>query len=518
MFVIGNQDFAKRLAKSISDILHDLGMKVTRKQALHLAANLWGYRDYNHLVDAGLGTASPYDDLCSPEEVARRRKTQVGAAEAFGIKEGLIDEFLELLKPTARREKKKDGSYEVPPPVLEIIELSRVAGAAGDTRLAAQILVEAIQSADRRQKKDVVDELDRLCATEPVACFNLGMAYLIGDTGSRDIERADRYFEKCCTFGLGDETHALALTVRGDIEVLRAKGTRREEDAGLAFYRAAALTEKSPNAAYNCGLRYFNRGDYQLAADFYLMAVRQQHVHSMTNLAGMILNGQFAGGSKFMRMLYTEAALKGDGAAVNAMRMIDSLVRQVDFPELRETFVSREKWARKMPFIVDDLVACIPTRQWAKVLSDKDWRLSSVRLKLKHDMAAFAVASSSSGKEVPIHLTCALHIVDHRDEEVLEDFTRLNGDGDAILLFNKLQVLNERGKADDRYLCIGLLRLAGVWSDVYLEGGGLDAVLKQREALAANPGLSRGRTFRCDNAEEILSFLKNATLKNAERL
>jgi hypothetical protein len=518
LFVIGNQDFAKRLAKSISEILHELGMNVTRKQALHLAANLWGYRDYNHLVDDGIGSPSPYDDQCSPEDVSRRRAVQVAAAKAFGVKEGLINEFLELLKPTARREKKKDGSYSGPPPIFDSIRLSREAEAAGENRVAAQILVEAIQNADRRQKKDVVDELDRLCAVEPVACFNLGMAYLIGDTGSKDIERADSYFVKCCAFGLGDEAHALAMTARGDIEVMRAKGTSREEDPGLAFYRAAALTEKSPNAAYNCGLSYQRRGNHRLAAQFYLIAVQKKHVHAMTNLATMILNQQFDGGSKFMRMLYTEAARRGDGAAVNAMRMIDSLVRQVDFPEVQDAISNSAKWARKSPFIVDDLVACIPTRQWAKVLSDKDWRLSSVRLKLEHDMAAFAVASSASGKEVPVYLTCALHVVDHRDEEVLHDFTQLNGDGDAILLFNKLHVLNEPGKVDDRYLCIGLLRLAGVWSDVYLESGGLDAVLAQREALAANPALSRGRTFRCENAEEILSFLKNATLKNVERL
>jgi hypothetical protein len=283
------------------------------------------------------------------------------------------------------------------------------------------ILVEAIIGADRHQKPLVITELDRLSKIEPVACYNLAQAYRLGDAGAANLEKAKYYLDACCAFGRGDRTHALALTVLGDLETMKTPQVKLGA-AAHHYYRQAALTGHSPAAAFNCGLFYEENGNDAIAARFYLMAAEHSHPHAMTNLAGMIREGRFAGGSDHMRFLYESAAKLGDGAAQNAMRMIDTLVAQVDHPEAMKAHGAFSRMARRNPRIAADLIAILPIRQWMKILARKGWKLSNVRTRIAQDADRVAIAIATSGRTIPIHLTCADHVSGNLDHELLSDF------------------------------------------------------------------------------------------------
>jgi hypothetical protein len=78
--------------------------------------------------------------------------------------------------------------------------------------------------------------------------------------------------------------------------------------------------------------------------------------------------------------------------------------------------------------------------------------------------------------------------------------------------------ISEKNNPEEKYLCVGLIRIDGTWTDLFLEDGGLDAALRQREALAANPNLVKGRFFKCDDADEIQRELHDGLSSNLKRL
>lgn len=519
MFVIANPEYAKRLAKSVEANLHEIGMDVGRKAALNLLSNLWGYRDFPHVLSAGISSSpSRYDDECDEAEKASRREVQFAALRNFGVKDKLIPEFLAKVRPTDRRTKpREEGSFSTDQ-VPEIVSLARKAEELGDTSSAAMILVDALRDSDRRQKGEVVAELKRLSVLEPTACYNLGLAFVIGDAGERNLDAAATHLHACCAFGRGDRVHALSLTVLGDIEGLKVPNRTGVTEASLKFYRQAAITGHSPESAFNCGLFYERKGDDSLAAEFYSIAIEAKHPQAMTNLAFMIRDGRYDGGSKLMRALFASAAAQGDGAAHNAMRIIDRLAIHVDFPEISKSHDEFSKRAHRHPVFAQDLVQVIPVRQWIKVLGDKGWKLISVNTKMSTDMERIATALGNHEREIPVHMTCAPHAVGHRDPDLLKAFENTYGDQDAILISNNILVLNETDNPMERYLCIGMIRTGKEWSDLFLEEGGLDVALKQRVALATNPNLNKGKTFRCDDAAQIEHLLKEATLKNIGKL
>jgi hypothetical protein len=516
MFVIANPDYAKRLAKTLETELHEFGIDVGRRASLNLLASLWGFRDFAHLLSDGISSSpSLYDDECDYAETSRRREVQIQALRDYGLKEKLIPEFLAKVRPTERRTKPRDFSVDQVP---EIVDLARKVDEHGDTASAAMILVSALTDSDRRQKSDVVSALDRLCLVEPVACYNLGIAYVNGDAGSRNLDTAATYLHACCSFGIGDTTHASALSVLGHIESLKSPDRTTGTEASLKFYRQAALTGKSPESAFNCGLYYARHGNYHTAAEYYWMAIEANHAPSMTNLALMIRNGQYDGDGDLMRSLFEKAAAQGDGAAHNAMRLIDRLVDDVDFPELAKANAQFVRSAINNPMLAQDLVDVIPVKQWIKVLSNKGWTLANVRTRISRDFEQIATAVGSRGTEIPIHITSSAHALGHREPIVIDAFERQHGEHGAILISNSIIPLNETLDPLDRYLCIGMIRNGEGWADLFLEEGGLDVALKQREALAVNPNLNKGKAFRCDDAEEIVNFLKESTMKKVRSL
>jgi hypothetical protein len=504
MFVIANTDFAKRLAKAIEGAIHEYGLSTNRKGSLNFAATLWGYRDYKHLLADGVSSSpSAYDEECCAEERDARRSTQTRAAIVFGIKEALVSDFLDKARPTSRRNKKKELEGLPSDAIASAISLAQEAEARREPLVATAILIAALQRSDRRQKVEIVSELKRLCLIEPQACCDLGVAYILGDAGTVDLNEAEKYLDACCEFGRGDRTHAYALTMRGQLEKQRDPDRQHPSDDSLPFYLAAALTGHSPGSAYHCGLYHYQRTNYDQAARFYKMAIRGHHREAMTNLAKMIVDGHHPGDGKTVRLLFGTAAQLGDGAARNAMRWIDDLVRHVDYPELAHHRAMMAQFARHNPFIADDLLQTIPVKEWIEVLSDKGWVLRKVNFTLEYDMDRIADAVDSDENQFPVHITSRSHVTDNIDPLVFAEFSDLHGDGDAILIHNRIHALNETESAEDRYLCIGLIRRDGTWGDLFLEDGGLRVALRQLPALKTNPSLNKGKTFRCNDADSI---------------
>lgn len=519
MFVIADIEYAKRVAKSVQTTLKELGIPCSWSKALDFTAALWGYRDFSHLSSDGIGPeTSLYDDACDVDERGVRFFVQLEAAKAFGIKQHLIGDFLRKVKPTSARTKQRDHIEPRAADVPQFVRLSRVAEEIGDLPYAGSILIDALQGADRSQKAAIVAELDRLCTLEPSACFNLGTAYRIGDAGKKDHTLALKYMHACCSFNRGDKTHANALASIGDMIGINAtdKGVGPHKDS-IPYYRAAALTGHSAAAAFNCGLYHYERGEDELASKFYIIGIKQHHAQSMSNLASMIMERRYRGDGKLMRTLFEEAARQGDGVATNAMGMIESLVRQVDFPHITDEMHGMDQIARHVPFLEEGFLIAVPVKQWIRVLQSKGWQLSNVKTKLASNFAAVALAFDNEGNEIPIHMSYNHHVAGDTALTLKGEFDQRFPDGDAVLICNKLVALNEKDNPADIYLCIGLLRRRGVWSDLFLEEGGLASALKQRIAFETNPQLRKGVAFRCEDAIAINQMLHAATLKNVER-
>jgi hypothetical protein len=232
----------------------------------------------------------------------------------------------------------------------------------------------------------------------------------------------------------------------------------------------------------------------------------------MTNLAGMIFDGRASGTGMEMKKLFSKSAQLGDSKAINAMRVIDDLVAHVDNPTpkiLRDALGDFQP-----PWLID----IVPMKTWLKVLTDHGWMLTNVRTKPSGELAPFASAVTTDGSPFGLHISAGMHVSGHKPDKTTDLYRKKYGDADGLIVYNKVMAMATGKNPAITHLCIGRLHKDGVWSDYFLQAGGLEAALRQRLELSKNPFLDPSYKFRNENAVSIAAKIEADTLRKINRL
>ncbi|MCV9964917.1 sel1 repeat family protein [Pararhizobium sp. BT-229] len=512
MFIVSNADHAKRVGKKLAEALKKYGVSVTRVASLDLIARMWGYRNFAEIKQGSSELPSPYDEDCSDAIRNERMLMQAKALREYGVKEAAIMPILAEVRPTSRQI--REGAVRErlgADATIAAVEKARRLVAMGEADNAIYGLTDALQSASQKDRSEIVSELDRLSEDYDLACYNIGMAYIIGDAGSRDLNKAKAYMERGASMRTGSAAGALILSVLGDF-ASGNHGGPANPDLAMSYYKKAALTKKAPQAAFNCGLRYDSAGDHELAAEFYKLGMEGGHAPSMTNWALMLMDGRLPKNLKVARMLLDMAERLGDSKASNVLRMFEAISRPKEpssFAEIRDIM------GNYVPPVVAEI---IPARLWAKILTQHDWKLSSINTSLRFEWDVLAIATTSDGRDFPIHATHEMHVPGAPTDKVLERFERHFGGRDAVLLFSHVVAISDGNDSTYQYVCLGMVRVDGEWSDAYLEPGGLDAVLRQPLALKTNPQLVKSVAFRCPGGDVIAASVDAATKRLIDKV
>jgi hypothetical protein len=512
MFVVKNRDHAKRIAARLKEKLQAFGYDISFVQSLNMVARMYGHSNWNALEAAcGRDAASLFDEDAAMPEVIERRQLQLSTLRQFGVKETALPRIVDAVRPTARPwiHDPEQIDSETTSEVLEIAQ-RRVLD--GDTIEAAKNLAYAISNCPKSDRPTVFAALEHLAVVDHAACYNLGMAYLIGDApDGKDLAKAREAMERCVAFQTGDEFAANALCVLGDIAGGNHGGPR-DDDLAVKYYRTSALTGVSPNGAFNTGLHYASRELYEIAGAFYFMGAKLLHVGCITNYAMMVADGRIEGNERLVETFLTAAAELGDVKAANALRNLDMLFnRRADslMPP-----VMREMLQQYRPPLI---IRIMPIRAWLKILNSHGWSLENVRTALTEELDCFATTRAADGTRFNLHACIGMHVAGQASDRYVEDYHRRFGDDPGIIIYNKITPLSEGDDPKMAHLCIGRLHLDGEWSDVFLEMGGIDAVIVQRRAQQAKSQMDRSQIFYCPDADTIAADLARATERAIDR-
>jgi TPR repeat protein len=465
---------------------------------------MYGYQSWD-VFRASLRqeAASAYDEDVSHEQAKDRFNLQLQVLRAEGIKDRVSEATLLTVRPTGRPA--KAGKRLLSDPArTDAMEIAKRQISEGLLDEASSTLLEVLLGSDRRSKQAIVDEMMALSEVNASAAFKLGMAYRLGDAGSQDLNKAKTLMQRCVAFDQRDWTYATALTVLGDIE--SKSGTPQADKKALRFYMKAALTHHSGVAAFNVGLLLHDSGNFALSAKFYLIGMLAGHKESMTNWALMVMRNETRGDREEALRLLRLAAREGDAKAANAVEFFKA--HPYSGMRLEEAWDDFDR----MPLFMPELAEMFPVAAWLRILKKHGWKLRRMESAVDYELGVFALASSVDGHSIPLHVSVSSHIPGQSQQALEEELTEMFGEDDAIIIFNKVLPMAENVPSQ-KYICIGRMRIDDEWQDLFLEEGGLETALKQRQALQINPDLDKSVTFYCPDADKIVEQLRKATLR-----
>jgi hypothetical protein len=150
-------------------------------------------------------------------------------------------------------------------------------------------------------------------------------------------------------------------------------------------------------------------------------------------------------------------------------------------------------------------------------LNSHGWKLENVQTALTEELDCFATTRAADGTRFNLHACLGMHVAGQGIDRYVEDYHRRFGDDPGIIIYNKVTPLSEGDDPTMAHLCIGRLHLDGKWSDVFLEMGGIDAVIVQRRAQQAKSQMDRTQIFYCPEADTIAADLARATERAIDR-
>ncbi|EJK67904.1 hypothetical protein THAOC_10990 [Thalassiosira oceanica] len=153
----------------------------------------------------------------------------------------------------------------------------------------------------------------RVAAGDPVATWNLGAQYFLGEYGlEKDVARAIELYERAAELGL-KEAHF-------NLGVLYVNGAEVEKDMAKAFlhYEAAAMCGHV-SVRFNLGTMECNEGNYDLALQHMMISAKLGHDSSLSFVKAAFMDG---------------LATKADYAA--ALRGYQSAIEEMSSPDRAE--------------------------------------------------------------------------------------------------------------------------------------------------------------------------------------
>lgn len=370
MFVIASTERAKRVARDLRKELKDLGIDLEWSKALEIVARMYGYAGWSDLVRRTRGASeSPDDHDCGTDEVNARRKTQEAVLVELGLSPEQAARVVDRIRPTARSRKKRNS--DLPTDLRFWLQRAQDYADAESWERAEAVATQGLQLASGAYKEPFVNVLERIAAHSELARVNLGIAFLLGDAGRKDIARARKLLEEAEQHSSNPKVLVHAHNVLGDIAA-GVHGTKPDMDCAVSHWMSAAELG-SGEAAFNLGLIFERDGDLEEASLVYGRGAELGHPGAMTNLAAMILAAQAPGTPDRMEELYRKAASLGDRVAAKAVANMD-LVR--DSAKLaREATQTRYEGIEKL---MRTGIGYDP-ELWFELLRDHGWQLDQTK-------------------------------------------------------------------------------------------------------------------------------------------
>jgi Glyoxalase superfamily protein len=126
-FHFSTTDRAKALAKQLRRALGEEAKDASLGTAQALVARMFGYRDWQELVQVtGTQPPSPDDDECDAETIVNRRRQYVASLSAGGLAQSVAERIIDRLHPSCVRRGGSPGSpYDAQLRQLEALKSER---------------------------------------------------------------------------------------------------------------------------------------------------------------------------------------------------------------------------------------------------------------------------------------------------------------------------------------------------------------------------------------------------------
>lgn len=495
MFVVSTTERAKRVARDLRKELQKHGVEISWSKALEAVSRMYGFSDWNELcAHVGKENPSPDDATASPENAETRKRLHVAVVKSLGVDETTAEDVVGRIRPTGRS--RQSNHEDLPVQLRLLAEAGRKCADSGKWEEAAAIATEGLQVAAGPNKAPFMRLLENAVPHSDRAAVNLGMAYLIGDAGRKDLSRARALIEDAASRSDDPDILTHAYKILGDIAWGNHGGS---PDPDLAVeHWMHAVDHGDPLAAFNIGLYFKDQGLMDEAAEYYETAIDAGQAPSMTNMAGMILAAEIEGTPDRMEQLYRTAARLGDDVAAKAL------------PYIKELRAAAKQAGEARRGMAEGMMSFMRTglgydaSLWFEILRDHGWIIEDADPKARGEGTLACVAVTADGRRFPVFMSAAAYMAGDDEDPLAADLKRkLSRLPEAVLVFSASGTMLIGRDINRAAVCGGMIWHDGSWNDFFIREGGLDEALRQHAMQEDDPDLDASKEFWSPHASEV---------------